>query len=199
MPTQFEPVVPAGALAARPQPVIEGHGLRLRPWRDADVPALLAAYGDARITRWHARTLADATEARAWLDERAHGQRREVSVDWAIVDPGDEGTVLGRAGLNQVELTEGVAEVAYWVLPEHRGRNLAARGTCTLADWAFDDLGLHRLGLLHSTRNRGSCRVAERALFQHEGTLRGQALHRDGWHDMHLHGRLAGDPRPSFA
>jgi hypothetical protein len=28
-----------------------------------------------------------------------------------------------------------------------------------------------------------------------EGTKRGEALHADGWHDMHLHARLAGDPR----
>jgi ribosomal-protein-alanine N-acetyltransferase len=199
VPTRFEPVVPAGALAGRSQPVIEGHGLRLRPWREADIPALLAAYGDAGIAQWHARTLANAAEARAWLDERAHGRRRETSIDWAIVDPGDDGTVLGRAGLNQVELTEGIAEVAYWVLPEHRGRNVATRGTCALADWAFDDLGLHRLGLLHSRHNEASCRVATRARFPYEGTLRGQALHPDGWHDMHLHGRLAGDPRPSLS
>ena len=28
---------------------------------------------------------------------------------------------------------------------------------------------------------------------------RGESLHRDGWHDMHLHARLAGDPRPALA
>ena len=70
------------------------------------------------------------------------------------------------------------------------------KGQAVLARWAFDDLGLHRLGLLHSTRNAGSCRVAQRGLYVAEGTLREQALHADGWHDMHVHARLATDRRP---
>ena len=199
MPSLIEPVVAAGTLATRPQPVIDGYGLRLRPWRDADVPALIAGYADPEIGQWHARTLADEHEARTWLAERERGRERESAVDWAIVDAADESTVLGRAGLNEIDLAEGVGEVAYSVLPEHRGHGVATRGTCALADWAFDELGLHRLGLLHSTRNEGSCRVAELALFRHEGTLREDVLHGDGWHDMHVHGRLAADPRPELA
>ena len=198
MPSLIEPVVAAGALAARRQPTVDGYGLRLRPWRDTDIPALIAAYADPDIARWHARTLVGEREARAWLAERRRGRERERAVDWAIVEPVDEHVVLGRAGLNQIDLAEGVGEVAYWVAPEHRGRGIAARASCAVADWAFDVLGLHRLGLLHSTRNEGSCRVAERALFRYEGTLREDALHGDGWHDMHVHGRLTGDPRPSL-
>jgi hypothetical protein len=34
---------------------------------------------------------------------------------------------------------------------------------------------------------------AENAGYAMEGTKRGEALHPDGWHDMHLHGRLSSD------
>ncbi|MFC7614839.1 GNAT family N-acetyltransferase [Actinokineospora soli] len=57
----------------------------------------------------------------------------------------------------------------------------------------FDDLKLHRLYLDHSTANTASCRVATKAGFTPEGTLRGAGLHADGWHDMHLHSRLRTD------
>jgi [ribosomal protein S5]-alanine N-acetyltransferase len=196
MPSQFAPVVRAGALSERPQPRINGHGLLLRPWRELDIPALIAAYADPVISYWHARTFSDAHEARDWLRRRERLRMRETAVDWAVVDPADDATVLGRAGLNGVDLTEGIAEVAYWTSPEHRRKQVATRALCALSDWAFDDLGLHRLGLLHSTRNAGSCQVAQRGLYVAEGTLREQALHPDGWHDMHLHARLATDPRP---
>ena len=36
-------------------------------------------------------------------------------------------------------------------------------------------------------------RVATRAGFRLEGTKRGDALHADGWHDMHLHARVSCD------
>ena len=41
--------------------------------------------------------------------------------------------------------------------------------------------------------------LAGHAGFPLEGTKRGESRHRDGWHDMHLHARLAGDPRPALA
>ena len=37
-------------------------------------------------------------------------------------------------------------------------------------------------------------RVAAKAGFTAEGTLRSALLHADGWHDMHLHARVLGDP-----
>ena len=199
MPSQFAPVVPDGALSQPLQARIDGDGVLLRPWGELDVPAVLAAYADPEIAHWHARTLADESEARDWLRQREQYRHRETAVDWAVVDPADETIVLGRAGLNSVDLAEGIAEVAYWVMPEHRGRRVAARALSALSDWAFEDLGLHRLGLLHSTRNQRSCHVAQAALYRLEGTLRERALHHDGWHDMHLHARLATDPRPRRA
>jgi RimJ/RimL family protein N-acetyltransferase len=63
--------------------------------------------------------------------------------------------------------------------------------------WAFDVLELHRVELVHSVRNGPSCRIAERAGFELEGTMRGQMRHVDGWHDVHLHARLHGDPPTS--
>ena len=63
-----------------------------------------------------------------------------------------------------------------------------SRPLCT---WAFGEAGFHRLELQHSTRNLASCRVAEKSGFALEGTKRSSLLHDDGWHDMHLHGRVS--------
>lgn len=57
-------------------------------------------------------------------------------------------------------------------------------------------LGLQRLRLTHSVENPASCRVAERAGFALEGTMRSALLHEDGWHDEHLHARVRGDAWP---
>jgi RimJ/RimL family protein N-acetyltransferase len=57
----------------------------------------------------------------------------------------------------------------------------------------FTHVGLHRIELSHSAVNPASCRIAEKAGFAYEGTKRRQGLHQDGWHDMHLHARLAED------
>lgn len=188
-------VVPAGRLADGGQPVLAlPGGLELRPWRldEADADALLAAGRDPSISRWNLFTVAGRAEARARI-ERLHARRRaETGVIWAVAPPG--GAALGLAGLNDVDLAGGTAEVVYWVLPPARGNGTAVAAARRLSRWALDELGLHRLDLYHSTANPASCRVAEKAGFAPEGTLRSAQLHADGWHDLHLHARVAGDP-----
>jgi RimJ/RimL family protein N-acetyltransferase len=63
--------------------------------------------------------------------------------------------------------------------------------------WAFEDLGLHRLRITHSVANTASCRIATRAGFPLEGTMRSALLHADGWHDEHLHAQVESDVRPA--
>jgi ribosomal-protein-alanine N-acetyltransferase len=189
VPLLTSPVVAPGILGETAQPVLSAGELTLRPWRPADVPVLVSAYSEPEIQRWHARSL-DAAEAEAWIESRAEHWEQERSADWAIAD--DSG-VIGRIGLRRLELADGLAEVAYWVLPRARGRRVAAKALCALSDWLFDSVGLHRIELMHSTLNPVSCRVAELASFRLEGVKRQETLHPDGWHDMHLHARLAED------
>lgn len=86
--------------------------------------------------------------------------------------------------------------MTYWVLSAARGRGVAPRALDAVVDWALGKAGFHRLELHHSTLNEASCRVATKSGFAVEGTKRAEALHLDGWHDMHAHAILATDPRP---
>jgi RimJ/RimL family protein N-acetyltransferase len=114
----------------------------------------------------------------------ARGERAR----WAIVQ---DDALVGRVGFRAINLGEGFAEIAYWTVPAARGRNIAARAVRTVSTWMFRSVGIHRLELSHSAGNSASCRVAEKAGYIYEGTRRQQALHQDGWHDMHLHARLS--------
>ncbi len=92
-----------------------------------------------------------------------------------------------------LKLSDGSGEVLYWLLPAARGRGVAVAAARRISQWAFDDLGLHRLRLCHSVANDPSCRVAVKAGFILEGTMRSALLHEDGWHDQHLHALIADD------
>lgn len=192
MPRLVPHVVPAGRMAGTTQPDLAGEGVALRPWTLDDVPALRAAYADPAIQRWHARTLADDAEAAHLVRRWAAEWLAETDAAWAVTHA-DSGAVLGRASLRHIELGEGVAEVAYWVLPAARGRGVARRGLAALTGWAFGTLGLHRLHLWHAVDNAASCRVAAAAGYPFEGIARSSVLHEDGWHDMHVHARIAGE------
>jgi RimJ/RimL family protein N-acetyltransferase len=142
--------------------------------------------------QWHARAADSVAEAGGWLGVWVEDWGQERTAQWAVVDA-DTDLLLGRVALREIRLDDGQAEMAYWTTVEARGRGVAARATTALARWALDDIGFHRLELLHAVRNEASCRVASRAGFALEGTKRSAVLHPDGWHDMHLHARVRGD------
>jgi RimJ/RimL family protein N-acetyltransferase len=194
MPDLFVPALAPAAFFAGEQPVLRGDGLVLRPWRRLDWPILVRAYENPEIERWHVRRLQEH-EARNWAAVRAREWRERAAVDWAIADDGD--LVLGRIGIRRFELEKGLGEIAYWVLPDARGRRVTARALELVCAWAFGRQGMHRLEIAHSVGNEPSCRAAQRAGFLLEGVKRAELRHADGWHDMHLHARLADDPPPT--
>ncbi|MEU9992107.1 GNAT family N-acetyltransferase [Streptomyces sp. NPDC048045] len=193
MPFLTRPVLTAGALTRTSQPTLPtGDGLVLRPWRAGDAPAVHAAFQDPVLHQWHIRSCDSEDEAAAWIGEWQRAWDKEDNAQWAVVDE-VTGELRGRVALRQILLGDGVAEVAYWTVREARGRGVAARAATALTRWAFEEIGFHRLELMHSTVNEASCRVAAKCGFVLEGTKRSALQHPDGWHDMHFHARVRGD------
>ncbi|WP_316750970.1 GNAT family N-acetyltransferase [Streptomyces herbicida] len=186
------PVVPAGRMARDSQPVLAlPSGLELRPWRPDDADALMSAGQDPSIRRWNLFTVESRAEACRRIERMHERWRAETGAVWAVARPGAVAT--GLIGWNDIDLAGGSAEIVYWVLPEARGGGIVVEATRRLSRWALDELGLHRLRLCHSVANPASCRVAAKAGYVLEGTMRGALLHADGWHDQHLHALVRGD------
>ena len=186
-----------------PQPLrpaeLRGYGLRLRPWQPEDAGAVLRGLTDPEFLRWNTqlRPVADLSDAEEFIRTRADGWASGAFAHFAVVE---DGTVAGHVGISMIEREMGSAMVGYWVVPEARGRGVAGRALELCTRWAFDEVGLYRLGLGHALGHEVSCRVAERAGYAFEGVLRG-AMHesgrRDAFRDVHLHARLATDQPPS--
>jgi len=189
MPALVTATVPAGSLAAQPQPTLTaGGGVLLRPWSPDDAPAVMDAYQDEAIQRWHVMRADSLAETREWIAGWQGGWAAETNAIWAVVDA-DSGTLLGRAGLKHLKFSDGTADVAYWTVPAARGRGVAPRAVNAMASWAFE-AGFHRLDLEHAVANTASCRVAEKTGFGAEGVRRSAWLLADGRCDVHAHARL---------
>ena len=66
MPELVRPVVAAGQLRGQPQPCLAVDEFDLRPWQVSDVEAVVEAYNDAAIRRWHVRAMT-REEAETWV------------------------------------------------------------------------------------------------------------------------------------
>jgi RimJ/RimL family protein N-acetyltransferase len=109
---------------------------------------------------------------------RTEARRRSgEAIHFAIVDAGDDATVLGSCDVRLDAFDRQIAELGYLVDPAHRGRGIATTAVQLMASWAFEELGVARVQILAHPDNAASQRVAERVGFQREGLLRSWREH----------------------
>ncbi len=175
-----------------PQPLIDGP-TALRPWRDLDIPALVAVCQDPEIARWtRVPSPYGEADARLYLQQRHDSLQSGASAPFAVVAT-DDGRLLGSTSLLRFSWVDARAEVGYFLAREARGQGHAVRALGLICAWGFGSLGLERIDLLAATGNAPSQRVAERAGFTREAVLRSYFPSRQGRLDMVAFGLLAGE------
>jgi RimJ/RimL family protein N-acetyltransferase len=189
------PRPPDPCLAPDPVEIAAGR-LQLRPPSEADAADTLLMLRDPDVRRWNPspETL-DLEGARAWCRRGAawsDGPHATFSVLDAV-----SGRLLGNVSLHKLDLAQRDAEIGYRVAPWARGAGVGSDAVAAASRWAFGALGLLRIELCHAVVNLPSCRVAVKAGYLLEGTLRQAYVYGDGKrYDEHVHARLASDPDP---
>lgn len=147
-----------------PDPPLADAIVSLRPLVETDIAAVEAALGDPEICRWFDNR---GVSAREVVERAVKRWQAGEGAEFAVLDAGE---CVGSIWLTLS--VEGRATIGYWLLPGARGKGLVTHALLLVSRWAFDQLGLHRIGLLADPRNVASVRLAERAGFKREGVLR---------------------------
>jgi RimJ/RimL family protein N-acetyltransferase len=92
----------------------------------------------------------------------------------------DGGALVGGSGLHKANWTLRQFEVGYWCRSGFGGKGLVTEGVKCLADHALQVLKASRIFLTTDEQNVASWRLAERAGFELEGTLRNERLNLAG-------------------
>ena len=173
-------------------PVLKALGLTLRELTPADAPSLCAQLTTAQVTRFISpppTSVAGFERFIAWThNERAAGRY----ACFAVVPEGECAAV----GIFQVRLLEGRDGVAEWgfILGQaYWGTGLFLAGAQRVVNFAFDQMGLHRLEARAAAGNgRGNGALAKLGAVK-EAVLR-QSFERHGErHDQMLWGILRDD------
>ena len=169
----------------------------LRPPDARDVDAITQACQDPEVAAWVTTPWPYLREHAESFVERvvAPGWDSGTDLVWSIRDVPDD-RFLGMIGLHGI--AAGSAEIGYWMAPWGRGRGLMARSVALVLDHAFDadGLGLARVSWSAFVGNWPSRRLAWRAGFRLEGTIRQHVVQRDGIRrDAWVATLLRDDPR----
>lgn len=120
----------------------------------------------------------------AWLADGVHQPRHAGNGVHLMMLDRASGRIVGSISLFHTDWEVRSAEIGYGVRSDARGRGYATEALAALSRWALGDGGLQRAWLTANIDNVASVRVAEKAGFRREGTLRRAGLEEDGLHDV---------------
>lgn len=147
--------------------------LRLRAFREEDLPAFVAYRSDPGVARHQSwsedYSMADAERFLA----SQHGLEFGAPGEWvqlAAVDRAD-GTLCGDCAVRVADDRPATAEVGVTFAPSHQGTGLATEALRAVIDALFGDHGLHRVYAEADDRNVAVHRLLERLGLRCEARL----------------------------
>jgi len=114
-------------------------------------------------------------------------------IRWGMVIR-DSGTFIGTIGLNHLSLYSKKAEIGFELDPAHWRRGYAAEAIEEVLAYAFETLGLYRMGAVTFLENTASIQLLTRIGFEEEGILRGYLFQDGTSHD----GRIFSLLKPTY-
>lgn len=161
--------------------------LVLRSARPGDGAALHESVQQSRdrLRPWMPWAQDESTpEASECVVRRMHGQfalRQDLPyLLFERLPDGGEGLHVGGSGLHRIDWRVPRFEIGYWVRSGFEGQGLVTEAVRALSRMAFDRLRAARVEIRMDANNTASRRVAERAGFTLEGTLRRDTQTPDG-------------------
>ncbi|MGH3662460.1 MAG: GNAT family N-acetyltransferase [Micromonosporaceae bacterium] len=178
-------------MLANPPLPIQTERLVLRAYRDTDVDATLAYYGDHEVSRFlltEPFTRADAEQAVAQRIRRTSPQQAGDKL--ALVVEHDA-RLVGDIVLEFKGDLMSIAEVGWVFHPAAGGRGFATEAARAVVDLAFQRYAVHRVVAQLDARNVTSARLCERLGMTREAYLRRDWFSKGEWTDTLIYGVLA--------
>lgn len=152
---------------------------------DADRDHLARWLGWARAER-----MSTVEQAHGFID-RGLTRFAEDGLPWFALWQGER--LLGGTLFFPVDSFSGGTEIGYWLASSAGGRGIATAMVRTALRFAFEEVGVPRVGLKAEVGNAASLALATRIGFRPEGIQRAGYLTADGPVDMATYGLLADD------
>jgi RimJ/RimL family protein N-acetyltransferase len=186
-----------GIMSAKPLPAqlnLTTKRLLLRPLQPDDVDLLWPDIADPEISRlmaWDAHQTKQQTAA--FIENEIARRQSGSGVTWAILMEGCLCGIVSLIGIQRTHrvLTYDKAELAYWVGRSHQRLGIMTEAGRAVLDFAFREVGLHKVYVSHFAVNDASRSLIRRLGFRNVGTQREEFQKNGVWHDHVMYELLA--------
>lgn len=164
---------------------LKGDSIELRRHVRENYPLYATWYGDSEV--WHLTSWASAPLSRTTVERLFEDREKSASDDSFAIHVKGKREPIGVINLMNVSEANSSADMSIILGPaEERDRGYGADAIGTLLDYAFGELGLHRVALSVFEFNEAAIATYEKLGFRKEGRYR-EAIKRDEvFHDAIL-------------
>jgi RimJ/RimL family protein N-acetyltransferase len=172
-----------------PSPAISSDRLDLREFHpdDLGLTSEVAVSGEPEALPPGVPTTAE--QLAEWFANGMHLAGRGTAVHLMMLDRAS-GKIVGSITVFHADWQVRSAEIGYGVRSDTRGKGYASEALAAVARWALTEGGIQRVWLTTNTDNVASTRVAEKAGFRRDRTLRRAGREDDGLHDLAVYSLL---------
>jgi RimJ/RimL family protein N-acetyltransferase len=166
--------------------ILRTERLLLRPLELDDVDLLWPDIADGEISKymaWEAHT--DKSQTVNFLKGEVARQQAGQGITWAVFKDGSFCGIFSIIGLVKTHraLTYNKAELAYWLSRKYQGEGIMTEAGRRVLQFAFQQLGLHKLFVSHFSINKASENLIKRLGFRYVGEQL-EEFQKDGvWHN----------------
>jgi ribosomal-protein-serine acetyltransferase len=186
-------IPPRAEIRAHP---IETSRLLLSPVEPSDAPELWLAVDGSRehLERWlpWVPFNSDPAANQRFTDACAADWDAGRAVRFTVRERASR-TLVGIVGLEACVHLHRSCELGYWLRKEATGRGLMTEASRSAIDFAFHQMGAHRIRVAAATENYRSLQVIWRLGFRFEGLLRQAEFCNRRWLDHAVFGLLSTD------
>ena len=101
-----------------------------------------------------------------------------------------DGQIIGSVGFVKLDKANKKGEIGYWISQQMQGKGIITKSCERLIEYAFKNMGLHRISVKMDAQNNKSKSIPSRMGFSYEGTLRQDRFRKNRFRDTELYSLL---------
>ncbi|HEX7175609.1 MAG TPA: GNAT family protein [Pyrinomonadaceae bacterium] len=170
---------------------IESSRLILRRFADADLHTFLAYLNDPLVARYQTWESYTEQQAKDVIDQQ-QGLEAGRPGGWFTfaVELKEIKSLIGHVALSVKEADHRQAEIGFTFAREYQGRGLAREAAECVLDYAFNELGMHRIVAITDCRNVRSVALLSRLGMRREGHFIENVWFKGGWGSEYVYALL---------
>ena len=171
-------------------PKLATDNLDLRQIVDSDLGQIFKGLSHPDIKKYYGISFDSLEATKEQMTWFADLEQQDKGIWWAVCSI-ISGEFIGAIGLNDLNKVHKKAEIGFWLLPVHWGKGILAEIMTPVTNYAFKDLGLHRLEAYVETKNMNCKKALSKQKFSFEGTMIDYEVKNGNFVSMDIYAKIA--------